>query len=413
MQANRFATAMDSPDTRKTAAPAAARQPLRLETRERLGAEGYLTAEISAAAVRSNLGLIRQQLAPTTRLCAVVKANCYGHGQDLLLSHIAAGSDCLAVATPEEALHLRRLGYTGEVLMFFSACALPDSQELVGMLSELIARHVTLTVAAAWELDPIARAAEIADAPARVHLKIDSGMCRSGAPADEAPAIVAAMARRRRIELTGLYSHLATADEDDKIFARQQARRFLEAVDACGPRAGRTIHAANSAATIDLPELQLDMVRPGIALYGYPPSDTMHRRLPLTPALRLTARLMQVKTVAAGQKCGYGLTHTFSRDSRIGLVPVGYGDGYLRCLSNQAVMRVCGRDAPVRGRVSMDQTIIDLTEIPEARIGDEVEIVSNDPSAAHSVANLARLAGTIPYEITCLLGRRVRRVLVD
>ena len=154
------------------------------------------------------------------------------------------------------------------------------------------------------------------------------------------------------------------------------------------------------------------MIRPGIALYGYQPSDQISTRLPLRPCLRLTGRLMQVKDVPAGSRCGYGLTYRFDRPSRTGLVPVGYGDGYLRSLSNRATMRIRGRDVPIRGRVAMDQIIIDLTDVAGAKVGDEVEIISSDPSAPHSVENLARLAGTIPYEITVRLGRRVRRRLV-
>ena len=155
------------------------------------------------------------------------------------------------------------------------------------------------------------------------------------------------------------------------------------------------------------------MVRPGIAVYGYQPSDQMHHRLPLRPALRLTGKLMQVKTVPAGSRCGYGLTHTFDRDTRVGLVPVGYGDGYLRSFSGKTSVRLDGVSVPICGRVSMDQVTVDLTAVPSAKVGDVVEIISADPAAPHSVENLARLAGTIPYEITCRLGRRVRRVLVD
>ena len=154
------------------------------------------------------------------------------------------------------------------------------------------------------------------------------------------------------------------------------------------------------------------MVRPGIAVYGYQPSDQMHNRLPLRPALRLWGRLMQIKTVPAGSRCGYGLTHTFDRPSRLGLVPVGYADGYLRSLSGKGVMRVAGREVAVCGRVSMDQVIVDLTDLPQVRVGQKVEIISPDPAAPNSVEGLSRLAGTIPYELTCRLGPRVRRVLV-
>jgi len=375
--------------------------------------ESYLNAEISASAVAANLALLRGLLAPGVKLCAVVKADCYGHGLSLLLGTLAGAADCLAVATPEEAIALRQMGYQRPILMFFSACALSGGQDRQDALTELIARNVTLTVTSQAELEAVGQAAGKLGAEAFVHVKIDSGMGRGGVPADGAGPLIHQARRQQGVKLTGLYTHLATADEADKGYAREQLKRFLAAVESSGGRKGLVLHAANSAATIDMPETHLDMVRPGIAVYGYQPSDDMHKRLPLRPALRLTGKLMQIKSLPAGSRCGYGLTHTFGRPSRVGIVPVGYADGYFRCLSNRATMRVAGRDVPVCGRVSMDQVIIDLTDVPSAAIGDDVEIISPDPAAPHSVAGLARLAGTIPYEITCRLGKRLRRTLVD
>ena len=372
-----------------------------------------LKAEISASAVRHNLAQLRSLLSAGAKLCAVVKADCYGHGLKTLLQTIAEQADCLGVTTPAEALYVRLLGYEGEVLTFFPACSCGNGGEMRDALGELVAGNVTLTVTSADEVPAIAAAASAVGSKARVHVKIDTGMGRSGVPAERAAGLVCRVRECDSILLSGLYTHFATADEDDKSFARRQLGLFLRTVDACGGREGLCLHAANSAATIDLPEAHLDMVRPGIAVYGYQPSDDMHSRLPLRPAMRLTATLMQIKEVPAGSRCGYGLTHTFDRPSRIGLVPIGYADGYLRDLSNAAAVRVAGAEAPVRGRVSMDQTIVDLTDIPQARVGDEVEIISPDPAAPHSVEGLARAAGTIPYEITCRLGHRVRRVLVD
>lgn len=374
--------------------------------------ESYLNAEISESAIRANLRLLRGLLAPGCKLCSVVKADCYGHGLSTLLGLLEELSDVLAVATPEEAIRLRDLGYQRPILQFFSACAYADGQELRDALDELVARGVTLTVVNQAEVDVVAESARRLGAAAHVHVKIDSGMNRSGVPAEGAGELVARLRATPHVKLEGLYTHFATADEADKTYVHEQFARFQAAVASCGGPAGLTLHAANSAATIDLPQYHLDMVRPGIALYGYQPSDQLMRRLPLRPALRLTGRLMQTKTVPAGSPCGYGLSHTFDRPARLGLVPVGYGDGYFRCLSNQAVMRVRGRCAPVRGRVSMDQIIIDLTDAPDAQVGDEVEIFSNDPAAPNSVETLARQAGTIPYELTCRLGRRVRRHLV-
>lgn len=370
----------------------------------------YLKAEISAAAIRSNLAVLREHVGPDCKLCAVVKCNAYGHGLDLLLPVLAEGADWLAVATPGEALHLRDLGYAGPLLVFFTVCTEGQSP----LLDELLRQRVTLTVAGPGEIDILARAVQRTDCDAKVHLMVDTGMTRSGILPADVPTCLERLRQNPAMRLTGIYTHLATADEADKSPARKQLARFQRALDVARVGSGLLRHAANSAAAIDLPEARYDMVRTGIALYGYQPSDELHSRLNLRPAMRLTAHLMQIKDVSAGEAIGYGGTDRLEKPSRLGLVPVGYGDGYPRSLSNQgASMRIAGRDAPVRGRVSMDQTIIDLTDIPTARIGDVVEIVSPDPDAPHSLEQLAKKARTIPYEIICRLGQRVRRSLLD
>ncbi|MCK4276577.1 MAG: alanine racemase [Phycisphaerae bacterium] len=374
--------------------------------------ESFLTAHISASAVRTNLSLLRGCLARTTKLCAVVKGDCYGHGLDLLLDTIAAASDSLAVVTGAEAIRIRDLGYSGELLVLFSVGPYA-AQDRPEPLAELIARDVVLTVVSRDELAAVAQAGERTGKQAAVHVMIDTGMTRSGVTAAEAPRLVESIRKSPHVKLTGLYTHFATADEADKSFARTQLARFTEAVAACGGGDGLTLHAANSAATIELPETHLDMVRTGVSVFGYQPARQVRNKLPLRPALRLTAPLMQVKHVPPDQRVGYGLTYRFAGPGRIGLVPVGYGDGYLRSHSNRATMRVAGRDVPVRGRVSMDQTIVDLTDVPEAKVGDEVQIISADPSSPHSVQNLAALANTIPQEITSRLGGRVRKVLAE
>ena len=375
--------------------------------------QSYLTAETSASAVRTNIELLRGQISPAVKLCAGVKADCYGHGLELLLGVIAELADVLAVAAPEEAIAVRRLGYEGPLLTFFSACAYADGPELREATDELIAQDVIHTVVAPEEVPLIGEAARRVGRDAEVHVKVDTGMGRSGVTADLAADLVRQAGNSPGIKLTGLYTHFATSDEPDNSFVHQQLDVFKRVIAACDGSRELTLHAANSAATIDLPESHFDMVRPGLSVYGYQPSAHLHNRLPLRPALRLTGRLMPIKDVPAGGSCGYGLTYTFERPSRIGRVAIGYGDGYLRCLTNRSTVRIRGRDAPVRGRVSMDQLIIDVTDVPEARMGDEVELISPDPTAPHSVENLARLAGTIPHEVACRLGGRMRRVLVD
>ncbi|MBN2294284.1 MAG: alanine racemase [Pirellulales bacterium] len=387
--------------------------------------QSYVTVETSAEAVRHNLRLLRGCIQPGVKLCLPVKADCYGHGLELLMNILCLKQDTslppvgtplvdsLAVAAPEEAVRVRELGCELPLLSFFSAAAYLEGPVRDEALSEMIARDVIQTVVSVDEIEPIAQVALRLGRAAEVHIKIDSGMGRSGVLAKEAVELFGRIRRQDGLRLTGLCSHFATSDEADTSFMHRQLDSFKQVLAACGDTEGMTIHMANSAATIDLPEAHFNMVRPGLAAYGYQPSQYLRNRQPLRPALRATTRLMPIKEVPAGTSCGYGLTYTFDKPGRISRVAMGYGDGYLRCLSNKSTVRVHGVDVPVRGRVSMDQLIIDLTDVPQARMGDEVELISPDPTAPHSVENLALLAGTIPHEIVCLLAGRITRILVD
>ena len=370
--------------------------------------DGYLRAEISVSAIQHNVKVIRNLLGPGVKLSPVVKANAYGHGVREVLGVIGAGADMLSVAICSEAAELRELGWQRPVLMFTTAAA-SDAENL----AELIAADVALTVTGPDELDLLAEAANKAHRPAEVHVKIDTGMSRGGILPEQAPALIEAIRAAEHVRLTGMYTHFAVAEDRDKSFTRSQLQRFISTVQACGGRAGLTLHAANSAALIDLPETRLDMVRPGMALYGYQPSETLTNVLPLRRSMRVTAPIVLVKDVPAGARTGYGLTYEFAQPARLALVPIGYADGYFRSFSNVASMRVAGVDCPVRGRVSMDQPIIEVTGVPGVKVKQTVEIVSPDPDAPHSVANLARLAGTVPYEIITRLGDRIARVIAD
>jgi len=370
--------------------------------------EGYLRAEISVSAIRHNLGLIRTLLAPGVKVCPVVKANAYGCGMAQVLGVIGEGSDMLGVAVCSEAVALRELGWQRPVMMFTSSAA-SDADAL----AELIGLDVTLTITHVDELALLKAASARAARPADVHVMVDTGMTRSGSLPRDVPALVAAARQAEWIRLSGMFTHFACAEDRDKSTTIEQFRRFQRTVADCGGPAGLTLHAANSAAAIDLPETHLDMIRPGIAVYGYPPSHTLQNFLPLKPSLRLTAPIVLIKDVPAGVATGYGLTYRFHHDARLALVPIGYADGYFRTLSNVASMRLHGVDCPVRGRVSMDQTIVEITAVADAKVGDAIEIISTDPAAAHSVDNLARLAGTVPYEIISRLGDRITRVVAD
>ena len=367
--------------------------------------KNYLTASISASAVRYNIALVRERIGPDVKLCPVVKDDCYGHGMDVLYPVLVGLVDGFAVASPHEALALRRRGYKGFVLCLLSAYF--DELEVQ---DELVRQSITQTVMSTTALASIRAAAERAGATAQVHLKVDTGMGRLGIPVRQTADLVRSINDLADVELTGIYTHFATADEADKTTTLLQIEEFRSIF----PKGGDlVIHAANSAAAMDLLESHFDMIRLGILLYGYHPSDGMVHGMDLKPCMEVTAKLIAVKHLPKGSRSGYGLTYEYIRDSRVGIVPIGYGDGYFRNLSNQAVVRINGKDAPVRGRVSMDQMTVDVTDIPEAKVGDKVEIISFDPQAPNSVENLARLADTIPYEITCHLGHNIRHVLVD
>ncbi|WP_372846345.1 alanine racemase [Pontiella sp.] len=367
--------------------------------------KNYLTASISESAVRHNMAQLRRLIGPGVKLCPVVKDDCFGHGMDVLYPVLAELTDGFAVAAPLEALALRGKGYHGFILCFLSAYF--DDFKIQ---DELVWQEITQTVMSTSALESIQAAARRVGKTARVHLKVDTGMGRLGVPARQAVALIEQINAADEVELTGIYTHFATADEAERSATFRQLELFRSIVAVAG---GITRHAANSAATLDLPETHFDMVRPGIAVYGCHPSDHLTSTVELRPCMSVKAKLIAVKRIPAGGYSGYGLTHRYDRDSRVGVVPIGYGDGYFRNLSNKAVVRINGMDAPVRGRVSMDQMTVDVTDIPDVKVGDDVEVISSDPTAPNCVENLARLAGTIPYEITCHLGHNMRHELVD
>ena len=367
--------------------------------------KNYLTASISESAVRHNISELRKMIGPHVKLCPVVKDDCFGHGMDVLYPVLAEMTDGFAVAAPLEALALRLKGYHGFILCFLSAYF--DDFKIQ---DELVWQEITQTVMSKSALQSIQAAAKRVGKTAKVHLKVDTGMGRLGVPANQAADLIDTINGLDDVELTGIYTHFATADEADRDATVKQLELFRSIL----PKDRKIIcHAANSAATMDWPETHFDMVRIGIALYGCHPSDQLRNRLDLRPCMSVKAKLIAVKHVPDGSRCGYGLTHRFERDSRVAVVPIGYGDGYFRNLSGKAVVRIRGMEAPVCGRVSMDQMTVDVTDIPDAAVGDDAEVISCDPTAPNCVENLARLADTIPYEITCHLGHNIRHVLVD
>jgi alanine racemase len=244
---------------------------------------------------------------------------------------------------------------------------------------------------------------------------VDTGMSRDGVPLEHLDDLLIRVGSRPSLRLVGLCTHFASADDPRDPMTAEQLNRFRAATDPIAlAMPGKLIrHAASSAAIYFHAAAHLDMVRPGIALYGIDPTFRPCMDRALRPAMKWAAPLVSIRTVAQGTSVGYAQTWTAPRDARIGLAPVGYADGYLRCFSNRAVVMVAGRPAPVVGRVSMDLMTIDLSGHPHVTVADEVTILDNDPLSPASVYQLARLAETLPYEIFCRIGPRVARVAVD
>jgi alanine racemase len=375
----------------------------------------YLKAKIDRSALAHNCEILRSQ-AKGRKLCVAIKANAYGHGVNIVLPVMQkCRIDMLGVACIEEAVELRDLGWAGPILVFGSEFSVYSSAEREQIARMLVEKEIRVTGTRLEDMEILSRAARQSGKAARIHLAMDSGMSRMGLSQGDLFPLIESIRTLPGIEIEGVYTHFATADAADKSFAHRQLEQFNQFVARLSG-AGidvPIVHAANSGATIDLPEAHLTMVRPGISTYGYHASSEMHRKPDLRPILTLTSCLTVVKRIPAGSFVGYGCTFQSKRETLIGLVPIGYADGYFRELSNRGRMIVGQTSVPVIGRVSMDQTILDLTEVKNPTVGDEVTIYDNRRESPNSVESIAAMLKTIPYVVTTSLGRRVKRIGVD
>ncbi|NLF31573.1 MAG: alanine racemase, partial [Planctomycetes bacterium] len=296
--------------------------------------EHYLTAEVSRAAVSFNLRCIRGRLPRRCALCAVVKADAYGHHLAGLWPTIAAKADAMAVATLSEAMDLRDMGYEGRLLTTI-ACGAQSGGALLEGAVEAGRRGIELTITDPADVRALQRRAAAAGVKLPVHVKIDTGMGRSGVLPADAPALVQAVREATALRLAGVCTHFAASDEADKAYTKRQFATFTRILETLGDLTGVVRHAANSAAATDLPATALDMVRVGLAVYGYPAGDELADPLPLRPALRLSGPIVQAKRLPAGAVCGYGRTCKLERPTRIGIIPFGYADGLPRTLSSR------------------------------------------------------------------------------
>jgi len=360
--------------------------------------------EVNRTKLKQNLKRIQQYT--NTNVMAVVKANGYGHGI-IEVSRIAAeaGVSYCGIARVEEGLELRSAGIRLPLLVLGYT---PPYR-----FDRAIEADISITMFEPEQIDPLLEAAKRVGKTATVHVKVETGMGRLGAAPETAKSILQRLHHSQEAVVEGLFTHFARADEPDKPTTEDQQdvfNRLLEEVTEAGLRPP-IIHSANSAASLTRPGTHYDMVRAGIALYGLPPSPDVPLPPGLEPALTWKAQLCEVRTLPPGTGISYGHIYTTTGQERIGVVPVGYGDGYRRVAGNSVLVH--GHKVPIVGRVCMDQMMVQLDSVPDAAVGDEVVLIGRQGSEAITADMLAEHWGTINYEVVCGLSARVPRIYLE
>jgi alanine racemase len=390
----------------------------RMDVKQTLGEPRLL---ISRAAILHNVRVLRKFLLPEVKICAIVKADAYGIGAKVVADTLANFSiddserpavDTFAVATIDEAADLP----TSELPILILR---PIENVYLGRQRASIEYAVrsgwTLTIDTPSAVDDVARIAVACNRRGLINVMIDTGMARGGVSLEGFPFLVERIEAHPSLKLMSVGTHFSSSEVSPDPLTRQQLMKFIAVTEDLNHALGRPIrrHAANTGGIFFTPESQLDMVRPGIGIYGIDPSLKPSIQRPLRPVLKWTAPIIGIKTIAPGTSVGYNETWIARRPTRIGLLPIGYADGYLRDFSNRASVMLHNRPCPVIGKVSMDLTTIDLTDLPQASMGDEAIVLDNDPLSPASIYRLASIAQTIPYEIITSIGARVRRVSAD
>ena len=365
-------------------------------------------AEIDLDAIAYNTRNIKQ-LIGNKDLIAVVKANCYGHGAiDIIPTLLENGASRLAVAMISEALEIRENKITAPIMILgFTPLYLGE---------ELINNDIEQTV---YDLDYARELSKIAlslNKKAKIHIAMDTGMGRIGfLPNEKSIDDITEIYSLEGIDVVGIFTHFSTSDEKDKEYSHQQFTKMMSMMDELQKR-GVNIplkHVANSGAIIDLPNTYLDAVRAGIILYGYYPSDEVNKsNLALKPALTLKATITNVKTLEKDMYISYGRTFKTSDKTVVATIPVGYADGYIRKLGENGKVIIKDQFAPIIGRICMDQFMIDVTNIPDVKIGDEVILLGEKNNLKYNADDIAEKLGTINYEVTCMLKSRLPRVYI-
>lgn len=365
-------------------------------------------AKINLDAIAYNLKSIEKKLSPETKIIAVVKADGYGHGAAVIAKEIGESDQVFgfAVATAEEAFSLKRNGIRKPILIL--------GYTFESDYEALIQKQIRFTVYSYDMAKAISKAAGKIGTDAYIHIKIDTGMSRIGYQATEESADeIAEIAALPGIVTEGIFTHFARADEKDKSSAKEQLKIFLSMIDMLKERKVEIPfhHCSNSAGIAELKESHMDLVRAGIILYGLWPSEEIQRdSISLKPVMELKSKIIHIKTLEAGRCVSYGGTYQLKEKRKIATIPVGYADGYPRSLSGKGYVLIHGKKAPILGRICMDQFMVDITEIPDAKLLDPVTLLGCDEGSFLSMEELGSLSGRFNYEFACDIGKRVPRI---
>ncbi|BDZ77697.1 alanine racemase [Claveliimonas bilis] len=368
-------------------------------------------ARIDLDAVEYNLDMMKQNIKEETKMIGVIKTDGYGHGAVQIARYVMEEKDYIwgyAVATLDEAVLLKKNQVKKPVLVL--GCIFPDQRDI------MIEQEVRMTCYTLEMAEDISKRAQKLNQKAYIHIKLDTGMSRLGFQiTEESVEEICRIASLPNLVLEGMYSHFATADEADKTFTKKQLERYLWMKEKLEKRKVTFpyYHCSNSAGIIDVKEANMDLVRAGISTYGlYPSNEVEKKNVPLKPALQLISHVAHVKWVESGTPVSYGCTYVTKRKTRIATIPVGYGDGYPRSLSNKGYVLIRGKKAPILGRVCMDQFMVDVTDIDAVTFQDRVTLVGTDGGEDLPVEVLSDLSGRFNYEFVCDLGKRIPREFI-
>ncbi len=380
-----------------------------MDVREWEYQRGYV--EVNLDDIVENLENMKKNIASDTRVLAVIKTDGYGHGGIPIARHIES-LDFLfgfAVATAEEAFELREAGIKKPILVL--SYTFPYAYE------RLIREDIRITVFRKDTLEELQSAAEKIGKTANVHIKVDTGMGRIGIQPDEqGETFVKEALETEGVKVEGIYTHFACADEEDLTSAKEQIRKFCEFTSRVEEKFSYRIpihHSSNSAGILALPEANMNLVRAGITMYGLLPSAEMtDTQVPLKPVLSLHSHIVYVKELQKGQTVSYGSRFVADKPTKVATIPLGYGDGYPRSLSSKGYVLIRGKKAPILGRVCMDQFMVDVTQIPEAKEGDLVTLIGQNGEECITANDLGELSGRFNYELVCDLNQRLPRVYI-